>query len=170
MKLIDFAEKCAAEQMAGHMEDNSLATRDAQYTFTFIMAALSAAMGWLISLIGNEKAEILDNLPLQLGLGALCLHLAILGHDILKRTLIAGEIHHPGNLPSNLLRPEFKDINTDIIRWQECLNLQIRIEKNRARAASTNAVLNRAKQSALFVPITFLATWGLTAVVLAAAC
>jgi hypothetical protein len=50
LRLIEFAEKRAEDLMKFHLEDMAIINREANATFTFAMAALSFAFGYLVNL------------------------------------------------------------------------------------------------------------------------
>lgn len=90
---------------------------------------------------------------------AVLVHLFLMAWRLVEQIMMAKPVNHCGNEPANLLSDTLKDYDVDAIRRAECLNLQDRIEKNRARNAATAKELNTARRRVLAAPLIFLAVW-----------
>jgi type VI protein secretion system component VasK len=165
MELIDYAEKKADELMSAHIGDMEALAKETHVTFAFIVALLSGVFGYLLKLVDPhlplEHQQWLWIIPVT----ALLIHLFVLGWHLVTNTMLASWVHHKGNEPKNLLNEEIAKIDLLGVRWAECLNLQTRIEKNRARNVAAATALNRVRKWLLLAPVTFSVAWVLALLV-----
>lgn len=165
MNLIDFAEKKAGEILSAHIEDVGHLTNEAHVTFGIIAAAMSGLFGYLLSVVDAAKPIGDQRWVLITGLAAAIVWLFVWGAILVKRAMMAGDVHHLGNEPKNLLNDEMKKFEVGAVREAECTQMQERIEFNRARNQRTGRVINRVRIMLLVTPFIFLAGVGVAAAV-----
>ncbi|EIP96834.1 hypothetical protein OpiT1DRAFT_01259 [Opitutaceae bacterium TAV1] len=155
MTLIDYAEKRVDDLMAAQMEDMACIANDARFTFGFIAAAISALLGYAFSLMGDKAMSEWPWVFLS-GIAAVVVWLFAWGWYLVNSAMMARGVMHRGNEPKNLLNEEMKKHPVDLVREGECLQLQARIEYNRARNKEAGHALNRVRLALLAAPVVFV--------------
>ena len=150
--------------MKFHLEDMAILSREVTATFTFIIAALSVAFGYLLN-VYEPRADMRFQRWVWLApTAAINLQLLFCASWLLIKAMGARRVEPLGNEPKNLLSEEALKADAEEVRLSECRNQQARIEFNRSRNAFTAAELNRVRRWLLTVPLTFVVVWAAMAV------
>ena len=169
MTLTEYAQQRAETFYDNICKDFEILERKVGQTFSFIVTALAATLAFSINLL-NSPGNGTENMPLLCGTLALLAWMFGIGAWLILSAMRAGNWYGRGNLPSAIMREEYKGGELDAVRVVSFPYLEKAILKNNARTAEMGKVLNRARACLVASPILFFAAWGIAALLKHCAC
>lgn len=149
MKLLDWVENAAIENLRLHHKTADVLAKESATTLTVLLAGLGASMAYSMRILDRGTIDIVG-----IGVTAIAAYLAMLSLILVCRCMMIAPMPAVHNEPANLLCAV--DLQLDDIRRFELENIQQRIQDSIARNERVAAALNRIRIAAVVGPFAIL--------------
>ena len=146
-----WAEHAAMEHLKGRLQTGDVLLAQANTLLSLLLVAIGGALAYAAALFEPEGAAS----PMAWGMAAVVAWLVVVAVNLVVNCIVTRPTTTLYNEPRNIYRPDL-GLSEDQIRGFELDNVQIRIDRTKARNAVVAYWLDRCRYAAIATPFVFV--------------